>query len=194
MAIRLPASERRSQLLAAALEVFASKGYHATSMNDVADTAGITKPVLYQHFASKRQLYRELLAEVGDRALDEITSATSDATSPHEQVNRGMAAFVSWVWADSSAFRLLFGGGARRDEEFERDVRSIEASIAQAIAELIDADVEPQHRLILAHGVFGMAEGTLRHLVNTNAEFDPRVVAQELADLAWAGLRGIKRI
>ena len=62
---RLPAAERRDQLLTAALAVFSRDGYHGTSMNDVAVAAGVTKPVLYQHFPSKQSLYVELLSDVG---------------------------------------------------------------------------------------------------------------------------------
>ncbi len=191
---RLSAVERRSQLLATALEVFAERGFHATSMNEVADAAGVTKPVLYQHFVSKRMLYRALLADVGDRLRDDIVKATANAETPHQQVERGMDAYLSWAAADSAGFRLLFGGGARRDEEFARDVRAIEVSIAEAIAELITADVELEHRLVLAHGILGLAEGTLRHLVATNTAFDTDLLARQLADLAWAGLRGVRRV
>ena len=59
--MRLPAAERRDQLLGTAVHVFAENGYHGTSMNDVADAAGVTKPVLYQHFSSKRDLLSALL-------------------------------------------------------------------------------------------------------------------------------------
>ena len=83
---RLPAAERRRQLLDTALEVFAAQGFHATSMNDVAEAAGVTKPVLYQHFASKRRLYLELLEDVGAQLGDIIAKATSRAGGPHEQV------------------------------------------------------------------------------------------------------------
>ena len=57
--MRLPAAERREQLLRTAVAVFADKGFTATSMNDVAEAAGVTKPVLYQHFSSKRELFVE---------------------------------------------------------------------------------------------------------------------------------------
>ena len=79
MSTRLPASARREQLLAIGLEVFARQGFHGTSMNDVADAAGVTKPVLYQHFASKRELYLALLEEVGRQLLDAIAKATAGA-------------------------------------------------------------------------------------------------------------------
>src|SRR5687768_4632909 len=64
---RLPAARRRQQLLDVALGVFAERGFHPTSMNDLAEAAGVTKPVLYQHFGSKRELYLELLDDVGTR-------------------------------------------------------------------------------------------------------------------------------
>ena len=79
MSTRLPAPARREQLLAVGLEVFARQGFHGTSMNDVADAAGVTKPVLYQHFASKRELYLALLDEVGRELLEAIAKATAGA-------------------------------------------------------------------------------------------------------------------
>ena len=77
---RLPAAERRRQLLDVALEAFAANGFHVTSMDDIAEAAGVTKPVLYQHFRSKRALYLELLDDVGARLMEAITKAT--ATPP----------------------------------------------------------------------------------------------------------------
>src|SRR5207248_10683881 len=86
---RLPAPRRRRQLLDVALHVFADRGYHATSMNDLAETAGVTKPVLYQHFRSKRALYLELLEDVGGQLRDTISKATTEANGPREQVHEG---------------------------------------------------------------------------------------------------------
>ena len=79
--------------MATALEVFARQGFHATSMNEIADAAGVTKPVLYQHFTSKRGLYLELLSDVGNRLLEAIAKATANAGSPRAQVERGFAAY-----------------------------------------------------------------------------------------------------
>lgn len=194
MSTRLSAVERKGQLLAVALDVFARQGFHGTSMNEVADAAGVTKPVLYQHFPSKRHLYRELLAEVGGRLQDSIAKATRDAATPREMVERGMVAYFRWVANDRDQFRLLFGGGARRDEEFAKDVQRVEASIAQTIAELIQADIDPEHRRVLAYGIVGLAEGCIRQLVHTETEFDPDMLARQIADMAWAGLRGVHRI
>ena len=79
MSSRLSAVDRREQLLEVALSTFARAGFHETSMNDVADAAGVTKPVLYQHFESKRDLYQALLDDVGHRLVAAVTTATADA-------------------------------------------------------------------------------------------------------------------
>lgn len=192
-ASRLPAARRRQQLLEVALQVFGELGFHPTSMNDVAEAAGVTKPVLYQHFRSKRDLYREVLTDVGGQILDAITKATAAATSPHEQVELGFLAYFRFVAANGAAFRVLFGGGTRRDEEFAVQVARVEGAIAEAIATLIDVEglTGPQRRQ-LAHGLVGLAEGTSRLWMAEGAEEPPEELARLVADLAWRGLRGIR--
>jgi AcrR family transcriptional regulator len=192
--VRLPAARRRRQLLDVALEAFASGGFHRTSMDDVAEAAGVTKPVLYQHFRSKRALYLELLDDVGGQLLDEITKATASAAGPRQQVEAGFAAYFRFVAEHQSAFRLLFGSGPRRDRQFAAAVRSVEDAIAAAVAVLIEADIEDDHRRLLANGIVGLAEGTGRHWVASGLDLDPDQVAKRIADLAWAGLRGIKSV
>jgi AcrR family transcriptional regulator len=193
MSVRLPAPERREQLLQMALEVFARHGFHATSMNDVAEAAGVTKPVLYQHFDSKRSLYLALLEEVGGRLISEITAATVNTVDGRRQTELGFRAFFRWVARDHDAFRLLFGSGARRDEEFNDAVRRFTAAAAEAIAPLIAADIDPEHQRTVAHGLVGLAEGVSRRLVESHQHFDPDVVARQVSDLAWAGLRAVGR-
>jgi AcrR family transcriptional regulator len=192
MALRLSGHERRAQLLELALEVFAAQGFHATSMNDIAERAGVTKPVLYQHFASKQDLYRELLAEVGGRLRESIAKATRDAQSPRDQTERGMGAYFRWVADDHDAFRLLFGSG--RNTDFVDDVRGVEDTIADAVVELINAGLDDQHRRVLAYAIVGLVEGASRHLVDTDEPFDPDVLAQQVSDLAWGGLRSVRPI
>jgi AcrR family transcriptional regulator len=199
---RLPAAERRRQLLDVALEAFAANGFHVTSMDDVAEAAGVTKPVLYQHFRSKRALYLELLDDVGARLMEAITKATATASGPRQQVEAGFAAYFRFVAVHDHAFRLLFGSLARRDEEFSAAVRRVEDSIAEAIAELIDADIDTAHRRLLAYAVVGMAEGASGHVVTRRGhrsggagdreiDVDPDELARRIAELAWAGLRGV---
>src|SRR5918997_4578595 len=126
MTSRLPATARREQLLDVALDVFARSGYHDTSMNDIADAAGVTKPVLYQHFESKRELYLELLTDVGASLLEQIAKATAAAGTPRGQVEAGVSAYFHFVDGNRNAFTLLFGSGARRDAEFADAVRRVE--------------------------------------------------------------------
>jgi AcrR family transcriptional regulator len=193
MSMRLPASERREQLLQVALEVFANEGFHGASMNLVAERAGVTKPVLYQHFDSKRDLYLALLEEVGNRLLTEITKATAGALDGKSQTELGFQAYFRWVSNDHDAFRLLFGSGARRDDEFNDAVRKVTAVVAEAIAPLIAADIDLEHQRTIAHALVGLAEGVSRRLVDVGEQFDPDVVARQVSDLAWAGLRAVGR-
>ena len=188
---RLPAAQRRRQLLDVALAVFARDGFHETSMNDIAEAAGVTKPVLYQHFASKRALYRELLVEVGEQLQDEIAEAATRAGTPHEQVRAGFGAYFRWVADRRDAFRVLFGGGTRRDAEFAEVASKAEASIAATIADFIQVEgMAPADRELLAYGLVGMAEGTGRQWIATGATEAPEHLAATVAELAWAGLRG----
>ena len=159
-------------------------------MNDVAEAAGVTKPVLYQHFRCKRELYKQVLTDVGDQLLDAITKATAAARSPHEQVELGFIAYFRFVEANEAAFRVLFGGGTRRDEEFAAQVAIVEGAIAEAIAALIDVEeLTVEQRRQLAHGLVGLAEGASRLWMDEGAQEPAEEVARLMADLAWRGLR-----
>ena len=188
---RLPAEERRDQLLDVALEVFATAGFHGASMNDVAEAAGVTKPVLYQHFDSKNDLFAALLDEVGRRMRTAIDKATADAVDGKDATIRGFRAYFRWVAADLDGFRLLFGGAARHDAAFAEQVRAITSDAATAIAPLIAADVDDDTRRLIAHGLVGLAEGSSRRILAHGQPFDPDAVAETVAGLAWAGLRSL---
>ena len=176
-----------------ALAVFGEHGFHPTSMNDVAEAAGVTKPVLYQHFRSKRELYKQVLSDVGDQLLDAISKATAAARSPHEQVELGFIAYFRFVESNEAAFRVLFGGGTRRDEEFAAQVAVVEGAIAEAIAALIDVEeLTVEQRRQLAHGLVGLAEGASRLWMDEGAKDPAEDVARLMADLAWRGLRAIR--
>jgi hypothetical protein len=98
------------------------------------------------------------------------------------------------VHDDRGAFLLLFGSGNRRDEEFAVAIRKVVDASAEAIAPLIAADIDSEHQRTIAHGLVGLAEGVSRRLVADGVEFDPDIVAQQVADVAWAGLRGVRRV
>jgi AcrR family transcriptional regulator len=192
MSQRLPATARREQILDVALDVFASAGFHGASMNDVAVAAGVTKPVLYQHFDSKRDLYKALIDEVGSRLLDSIAKATAEATDGKSTTELGFRAYFRWVAEDHAAFRLLFGNGTANDDEFAAAIAKITAQAANATAPLIAVDIPDSRRKTLAHALVGLAEGASRRLVELGDAFDPDEIAQDVSDLAWAGLRAVQ--
>jgi AcrR family transcriptional regulator len=215
---RLTADARRRQLFEVALSLFAEHGYAATTMDDIAESAGVTKPLVYQHFESKRALYLELMDVVSRELVTRIVKATAAASGPRQQVELGFAAYFELMVDNEPAFRLLYGRDAPDDFELGAALRRVEETIAQAIDPLIDAGLDPEHRLLLAHAVVGMAEGASRHWLDTSRKqggpgsrgSEPRqqpqpasadvrraeaaMLATRLADFAWAGLRQVHRI
>jgi AcrR family transcriptional regulator len=190
---RLPAAERRQQLLDVALESFSQQGFHQTSMNDIADAAGVTKPVLYQHFGSKRDLFLELLRELGGRLREAVGKAAVEAGGPRQQVENGMRAYFRWVEDHRAGFEILFDGDTRRDREFMSEAAKVEGEIAETIASLIVVDgLEPERQRLLAYGIVGLSETTCRHWLHNKLDITPDDLAAQVAELAWGGLRGLR--
>ena len=199
---RLSGEERRSQLLAEAAQLFARRGYRSTTMDDVAEAAGVTKPLVYQHFSSKRSLYLELVDALGYQMLADLAEATSRATGPRQQVELALQAYFRLMVKDPAAFRLLNDKDHGDDDELGGAIRRVEAALVRAIDPLIDAGLEDEHRIVLAGGMLGMAEGasvawtTLSSVEwadsgedELRAEADR--IAQRVAGLMWAGLRSV---
>jgi AcrR family transcriptional regulator len=193
--MRLPADQRRQQLLDVAREVFAQRGFHATSMDEIAETAGVTKPVLYQHFPSKRSLYIELLTDTGDQLLRALTSATRNIESGRERVEQGFLAYFRFVRDSRASFRLLFSASIRTDPEFARVVENVVQAAADVISELIEIPASDEHRRVLANALVGMAESVGRHTSDDpehGVTADAEHLAQWISELAWFGLRGVR--
>jgi AcrR family transcriptional regulator len=188
---RMDAASRKDVITACALVAFARNGYHETSMADIAGAAGVTKPVLYQHFESKRDLYLHLLTAVGRDLVATVTAAASAVDGGREQTEHGMVGYFRWVLDNADAFVLLFGGAARVDDEFAESVRLVESQMADAIAPLIAADLSATDQRTMAFGLVGMAEAVSRHLMATGEPFSPEDLGRQVASLAWAGLRGL---
>ncbi len=193
---RLSAGERRAQLIAVALRLFSERGFRATTMDDVADAAGVTKPLVYQHFSSKRALYLELVDSVAKELVTQIATAVRGADGPRQQVERGYAAFFHMVVTHEDAFLLLYGRN-EADPDLDDAQRRVENAIAESISPLINAGLDDDHRRFLAYAVVGMAEGASRQWVATRGEqgstpnAEVARLGQRLADLAWAGLRSV---
>ena len=186
------ATDRREQILNVALTAFAKSGYHSTSMNDIADQLGVTKPVLYQYFDSKRALYIELLDHVGRSLVSYVTTeAASAGDDGRAKTMSGRVAYFTWVSNNRDAFSLLFESSGRVDEEFADIVKQFEGEAAAAIAPLITAQVSADDQRTFALGLVGMAEAVSRHLIAEHVNFDPVAMGNAIGGLAWAGLRSI---
>jgi hypothetical protein len=123
-----------------------------------------------------------------------VAEATARANAPRDKVELGFAAYFRWIDTNRSAFSLLFGGSVRLDPEFADALHHVETFLAEAIATLIDADLDDEHRRTLAFGIVGLAEGTGRHWIADGLDLDPDKLGRQVADLAYAGLRGVHRI
>lgn len=162
-------------------------------MNDVAKVAGVTKPVVYQRFESKRDLYRAVLEDISERLQAAVFETAAAATTPREQVEAGFAAYIEFVQADADGFKLLFSGASREDPEWAEFTDGAERSIATNIATLLAANgVSELHRQTLAYGIAGMAESMVRHWQNDVPQgIHPDQLLSDLTALAWVGLRGL---
>jgi AcrR family transcriptional regulator len=190
--VRLPADQRRQQLLDVAREEFARQGFHATAMDDIADAAGVTKPVLYQHFPSKRALYVELLNDTGNRLLHALTEATTHAATRRERVEAGFLAYFRFVDDSRAGFRLLFSASVRSDPDFAEVVERVVSSASEVIAELIEIPASDEHRHVLANALVGMAESVSRHAFDERDTVDAERLARWISELAWFGMRGVR--
>jgi AcrR family transcriptional regulator len=191
--MRLPADQRRQQLLDVARDRFSQQGFHATSMDEIAEAAGVTKPVLYQHFPSKRALYVELLEETGRQLLALLAEATSRAATGRERVELGFRAYFRFAIGDRASFRLLFGTSIRSDPEFARIVEEILDAVVETVSTLIEIPGSDEQRVILANALLGMAEAVGRRaLQESQSGVDGDTLAQWIAEFAWFGLRGVR--
>jgi len=191
--MRLPADQRRTQLLDVARDVFAARGFHAASMDEIAEAAGVTKPVVYQHFPSKRALYVELLHDTRERLLTSLRAATGRAPTGRARVEEGFAAYFRFVTSNRSGFRLLFSASVRNDPEFAAIAEDTIETAADAITVLIEIPVPDEQRRVLAHALVGMSEAAGRRaLADDRAEQDPEAMARWVSELAWFGLRGVR--
>ena len=190
---RLPAAQRRQQLLSVARAVLAQRGYHGTTMTDIAEAAGVTKPVLYQHFTSKRDLYRIVLEDIGARLEASIVEGASAAASPRDRAEEGIRAYANFVEEDDDGFQLLFNGTNRQDEEWAAITSAVERSLAQAVASLIDIpSIDAKRRQVLAHGIIGLAESMMRYAKqDEQLAYSQDELVHDISSLTWSGLRGL---
>ena len=191
---RLTAEARRAQLLQVARQVFAEDGFHGAAMEQIAARAGVTKPVLYQHFESKKELYLGLLDEDMARLMTEIRFAIEGARSNRERIARATGAYFTFIDSNEGSFRLLFRETMGADPDFRSSIERFRDELASAIAAVIQAEagLPMSEAELLARAVMGIAESSAQWWLDHRSVPRERVVA-DLSELAWRGLAGLPR-
>jgi AcrR family transcriptional regulator len=188
--VRLPRSARRTQLLAAAQQVFVAQGYHAAAMDDIAERAGVSKPVLYQHFPGKLELYLALLDTHCDAMVEKIRTAMDATTDNKERVRGAVRAYFDFVDHDGEAFRLVFESDLRNDPAVRQRVDRVERGCIAAITDTIMADtgVSRARAELLASGLVGAAETAARFWLAGGRQVAKQEAEALLTALSWRGI------
>jgi len=189
---RLPRSARRVQLLQAAQDVFVAQGFHAAAMDDIADRAGVSKPVLYQHFPGKRELYLALLEEHVGQLADRVREALASTDDNHQRVQGAVTAYFEFIDAEGEAFRLVFESDLRNDPDVRAVVDRGTELCVEAIAEVIAADTgaDRERALLLAAGLTGLSETSARWWLPRKGTVSREEAVSLMTSLAWRGISG----
>jgi AcrR family transcriptional regulator len=185
------APERRAQLLEVARRVFGTWGFHAVSMDAVAKEAGVTKPILYDHFPSKKDLYLALLD--ADLALlhEEVRKALAASTGNRERIRASFQAYFDFVDEHAEGFRLLMQETVGAEKEFRLRVAEVRDRILADVADLIVREsrgrLDREHAEIVALGLIGMAE-TVAQREPGGSPGKRREAVDVLVRLAWRGI------
>ncbi|MBE1498539.1 MULTISPECIES: TetR/AcrR family transcriptional regulator [Amycolatopsis] len=190
--VRLPRTERRAQLLAAAQRVFAENGYHAAAMDEIAEVAGVSKPVLYQHFPGKLDLYIALLESHVDELVKRVQTALDSTTENRQRVPATVGAFFDFVSEDAGAFRMVFESDLRGEPAVQEAVDRATSASVDAITETITADagLDEDKARLLAVGLVGMSQVSARFWLQHHQSMSQEEAVALTANLAWRGIGG----
>ena len=192
---RMPRVARRAQLLDSALEVFVAQGYHSAAMDDIAERAGVSKPVLYQHFPSKLELYLALLEISSDRIIDATREALASTTDNKMRVLATMHVFYDYVANAQGAFRLVFESDLTNEPAVRAQVDRVLETCADEITKVISEDtgLDATAARLLAASLVGMAQVSARFWLDSGGEITQEDAATLVAGLAWRGISGFPR-
>lgn len=193
--VRLPRRARRAQLLTAAREVFVAQGYHAAAMDDIAERAGVSKPVLYQHFPGKLDLYLALLDESCDAMINAAAAALESTDDNKQRVIATMHAFYDYVASAEGAFRLVFESDLTNEPAVRARVDRVTTECAKLIAHVIrdDTGLPDEQSQLLAVSLVGMGQVSARFWLQETGTIPQGDAAQLVAGLAWRGIGGYPR-
>ena len=175
--------------------MFVSQGYHAAAMDEIAERAGVSKPVLYQHFPSKLELYLALLDESVDTLLEAVRDALRSNPDPKQRVAATFGAYFEYVGGEGQAYRLVFESDLSNEpavrDRLDRAQRECAAIVSQTIRE--DAGLSNDEAHLLSVGMVGMAQVTARYWLGKRDDIPREAAEQLVARLAWRGISGWPR-
>jgi len=186
---RLPRSARRKQLLAAAQEVFVANGYHAAAMDDIAERAGVSKPVLYQHFPGKLELYLALLDRQAEALGEAVLTALAGTTDNRERIHGVLSAYFAFVDRSDhdGAFRLIFESDLVNEPAVRERVERVSEKTMLAVADTVAADTG------LATALTGAAQVAARWWLASDRPIKQDDAVHLLESLLWRGISNFPR-
>ncbi len=189
---RLPRGERRALLLTAALEVFTAAGYHAAAMDEIAVRANVSKPVLYQHFPSKLDLYLAVLDFHIDTLVFEIQKAIASTPDNANRVKATVLAYFNFIEREGEAFRLLFESDMSVEPAVRERLNRMTYDCAAAVSAVISLDTGlPQEAaMLLGVGMIGYAQVTARHWLDRDSKLTRQQAVELVENLMWRGISG----
>ena len=170
-------------------------GYHAAAMDDIAERAGVSKPVLYQHFPGKLDLYLALLDEACDEVIEDVREALASTDNNKERVAATTEAFYAYVDKAGGAFRLVFESDLTSVPEVRERLDRVNRECAEAVAEVIadDTGFPPDTSHLLAVALVGMSQVSARFWLDGDIALEREQATELISSLAWRGIRGFPR-
>ena len=192
---RLPRDERRAQLLVAALEVFTAAGYHSAAMDEIADRANVSKPVLYQHFPSKLELYLAVLDLHIDSLVFAIQKAIASNRENSSRVAATVEAYFGFIDAEGESFRLLFESDMNLEPQVRERLNRMTYDCAAAVSAVISIDtgLGKEESMMLAVGIIGTVQTTARHWLDRDGKIDRQRATELVMNLIWRGISGFPK-
>ena len=193
--VRLPRDERRAQLLVAALEVFTAAGYHSAAMDEIADRANVSKPVLYQHFPSKLDLYLAVLDLHIDSLVFAIQKAIASNRENSSRVAATVEAYFGFIDNEGEAFRLLFESDMNLEPQVRERLNRMTYDCAAAVSAVISIDtgLGKEESMMLAVGLIGTVQTTARHWLDRDGKIDRQRATELVMNLIWRGISGFPK-
>jgi AcrR family transcriptional regulator len=190
---RLPRADRRAQILQAAEGVFAERGYQGTSLEDIAAGAGVTRPLIYNYFADKDELYLECLHAARGELEAAIVASASAHAQPEDMLRAGMTAYFTFVAERGKRWDMLFGGGIAVAGTVAERAEQMRFETVGKIAGLIRAAVPDQpagKAAAYAHAMSGAGE-QLAKWWRRNPHIPLADIVQYHFDMVWTGLEQV---